>query len=81
LKDPGHKAAWIDYVLLVPMDSFSDAALAEQPVDLAGDFIATCGQNHFHADAYSPGQCYLNVTSIHNKKYRIQLLALFVSFG
>ena len=36
---------YIDYVLPVPVESFSDAVLKSLPIGLADEFVAECAEN------------------------------------
>ncbi|PFX27901.1 Laminin subunit alpha [Stylophora pistillata] len=44
---PEDKGVWIDYVLLVPISSFSPSLLDVKPIDITQDFIQDCGQRSF----------------------------------
>jgi len=44
---PEDKDVWIDYVLLVPISSFSPSLLEVKPIDVTQDFIQDCGQYTF----------------------------------
>nr|XP_058972202.1 laminin subunit alpha-like isoform X2 [Pocillopora verrucosa] len=44
---PEDKGVWIDYVLLVPISSFSPSLLDIKPIDITQDFIQDCGQRSF----------------------------------
>ncbi|XP_072557894.1 laminin subunit alpha-5 isoform X1 [Paramormyrops kingsleyae] len=45
---PIGKTLWLDYVLLVPEESYSSNYLDEEPLDKSYDFISSCGQNSFY---------------------------------
>ncbi|XP_063064918.1 laminin subunit alpha-5 isoform X2 [Engraulis encrasicolus] len=48
---PEGKTLWLDYVLVVPENSYSSSVLDEEPLDKSYDFISNCGQNSFYIDA------------------------------
>jgi len=48
LKNPTKKGIWIDYVLLVPADQYTESLLEEDTLDQTKEFIQKCGQDHFH---------------------------------
>eukprot|EP00079_Xenopus_tropicalis_P036607 XP_017950378.1 PREDICTED: laminin subunit alpha-3 [Xenopus tropicalis] len=55
---PLEKSLILEYVLLVPADSYSHELLQEKPVDKSYDFINICGLNSFYIDPVnSPGFC------------------------
>ncbi|XP_044207309.1 laminin subunit alpha-5 isoform X2 [Thunnus albacares] len=45
---PAGKTLWLDYVLVVPENSYSSSYLNEEPLDKSYDFISNCGQNSFY---------------------------------
>ncbi|XP_022533328.2 laminin subunit alpha-5 isoform X2 [Astyanax mexicanus] len=45
---PDDKTLWLDYVLVVPENSYSSTYLSEEPLDKSYDFISNCGQNSFY---------------------------------
>ncbi|XP_035998362.1 laminin subunit alpha-5 [Fundulus heteroclitus] len=45
---PPGKTLWLDYVLVVPENSFKPSCLNEEPLDKSYDFISNCGQNSFY---------------------------------
>ncbi|XP_031422129.1 laminin subunit alpha-5 isoform X2 [Clupea harengus] len=47
---PEGKTLWLDYVLVVPENSYSSSFLHEEPLDKSYDFISNCGQNSFYID-------------------------------
>jgi len=54
---PGDKEVWIDYVLLVPLSSFSPSLLDINPIDVTQDFIQDCGQHDFYLKESSSKFC------------------------
>ncbi|KAL9980332.1 hypothetical protein ACROYT_G008904 [Oculina patagonica] len=48
---PEDKGVWIDYVLLVPISSFSPSLLEVNPIDVTQDFIQDCG-HEFHSSEF-----------------------------
>eukprot|EP00102_Acyrthosiphon_pisum_P016424 XP_008187385.2 PREDICTED: laminin subunit alpha [Acyrthosiphon pisum] len=57
LKEPNHKSVWLEYVLVVPAQEYSDSITVEQPFDYTGLFIANCGSNHFYINTSTTGFC------------------------
>jgi laminin alpha 3/5 len=55
LQEASHKGVWLDYVLVIPAEQYSENVLAEEPVDNTGMFIKECGHNHFFMDNYTEG--------------------------
>ncbi|XP_030319124.1 laminin subunit alpha-5 isoform X1 [Calypte anna] len=45
---PQGKQLWLDYILVVPEDSYSSQYLQEEPLDKSYDFISSCGINSFY---------------------------------
>lgn len=67
---PEDKSIWIDYVLLVPLASFSPSLLEIKPVDVTQDFIQDCGQFDFYLKDTSSKFCLssaFTITSRFNK--------------
>uniref|UniRef100_A0A8D0HF41 Laminin subunit alpha 5 n=1 Tax=Sphenodon punctatus TaxID=8508 RepID=A0A8D0HF41_SPHPU len=44
---PDNRQLWLDYILVVPEDSYGSDCLLEEPLDKSYDFISTCGINSF----------------------------------
>ncbi|KAJ9580421.1 hypothetical protein L9F63_024397, partial [Diploptera punctata] len=57
LKESSQKGVWLDYVLVIPAERYSENVLAEEPVDHTGTFIKECGQNHFFVNNFTEGFC------------------------
>lgn len=49
---------WLDYVLVIPAEQYTDNILLEEPVDHTGTFIKQCGNNHFYMDTNTEGKIY-----------------------
>ncbi|KAI1233486.1 hypothetical protein IHE44_0004667 [Lamprotornis superbus] len=45
---PEGKQLWLDYILVVPEDSYTSQYLQEEPLDKSYDFISSCGINSFY---------------------------------
>uniref|UniRef100_A0A8C3MQ95 Laminin subunit alpha-5 n=1 Tax=Geospiza parvula TaxID=87175 RepID=A0A8C3MQ95_GEOPR len=45
---PEGKQLWLDYILVVPEDSYTPQYLQEEPLDKSYDFISSCGINSFY---------------------------------
>ncbi|NWI21159.1 LAMA5 protein, partial [Crypturellus soui] len=45
---PEGKQLWLDYILVVPEESYSSQYLQEEPLDKSYDFISSCGINSFY---------------------------------
>ena len=56
LQESSNKGVWIDYVLVIPANQYSENILAEEPVDHTGTFIKECGQNHFFVNNFTEGK-------------------------
>ncbi|XP_072852864.2 laminin subunit alpha-5 isoform X1 [Pogona vitticeps] len=48
IRVPEDRHLWLDYVLVVPEDSYGSSYLSEEPLDKSYDFISTCGVNGFY---------------------------------
>ncbi|XP_072324624.1 laminin subunit alpha-3 isoform X2 [Scyliorhinus torazame] len=48
---PKEKALWVDYILIVPSESYDPDLGNEQPLDKSFDFITACGANSFYIDS------------------------------
>ncbi|XP_059569197.1 laminin subunit alpha-5 isoform X3 [Alligator mississippiensis] len=58
IRVPEDRQLWLDYILVVPEDSYSSQYLQEEPLDKSYDFISTCGVNGFYINpATSPRFC------------------------
>ncbi|XP_067887186.1 laminin subunit alpha-3 isoform X2 [Heterodontus francisci] len=47
---PKEKALWVDYILIVPSESYDPDLGNEKPLDKSFDFITACGGNSFYID-------------------------------
>uniref|UniRef100_A0A8C3NNQ5 Laminin subunit alpha 5 n=1 Tax=Cyanoderma ruficeps TaxID=181631 RepID=A0A8C3NNQ5_9PASS len=45
---PEGKQLWLDYILVVPEDSYTSQYLQEEPLDKSYDFLSSCGINSFY---------------------------------
>nr|XP_033819501.1 laminin subunit alpha-5 isoform X1 [Geotrypetes seraphini] len=50
---PEDRMLWLDYILIIPEDSYSSDSLVEEPVDKSYEFISTCGLNSFYINPLS----------------------------
>lgn len=64
---PEDKGLWIDYVMLVPLSSFSPSLLEIEPIDVNRDFIQDCGQNDFFLKESSSKFCLTSTFTITSK--------------
>ncbi|KAJ8973563.1 hypothetical protein NQ317_009587 [Molorchus minor] len=64
VKQPPTKNIYLDYLLVIPADLYSDRNLEEEVLDRTGEFIETCGKNHFNVDVTQEGFCRDSVFSI-----------------
>ncbi|XP_057219104.1 laminin subunit alpha-5 isoform X1 [Triplophysa rosa] len=48
LRAPDRRTLWLDYVLVVPENTYSSTFLSEELLDKSYDFISNCGQNSFY---------------------------------
>ncbi|CAH2303158.1 laminin subunit alpha-5 isoform X1 [Pelobates cultripes] len=47
---PGGKIIWLEYILVIPEDSYSSSYLVEEPLDKSYNFISQCGANSFQSN-------------------------------
>ncbi|KAK3929045.1 Laminin subunit alpha [Frankliniella fusca] len=69
LKQPTRFGVWIDYILVIPAEQFTDSILEQDDLDQTGVFINQCGQNHFYIDPKTKGFCkeaVFSLTSAYN---------------
>lgn len=64
LKEPNHKSVWLDNLLVIPADQYSTYLLNEENFDQTGEFISTCGSNHFYINESTEGFCKESVFSL-----------------
>uniref|UniRef100_A0A803TYS0 Laminin subunit alpha 5 n=1 Tax=Anolis carolinensis TaxID=28377 RepID=A0A803TYS0_ANOCA len=48
IRVPEDRHFWLDYILVVPEDSYGSSYLSEEPLDKSYDFISNCGVNGFY---------------------------------
>ncbi|XP_074042767.1 laminin subunit alpha [Leptinotarsa decemlineata] len=64
LKQPDNKNVFLDYLLIVPADLYSEQNLIQEDLDRTGEFISLCGSNHFNINTTVEGFCRDSVFSI-----------------
>lgn len=60
---------YLDYILVIPADHYTERYLEEEELDRTGEFISTCGSNHFNIDTSHRGFCrdsVFSITAAHN---------------
>ncbi|XP_036375311.1 laminin subunit alpha-3-like [Megalops cyprinoides] len=57
LRIPPGKTLTLDYILVVPDDSYRPEILKEKPLDKSSDFISQCGGNSFYINSSSSQFC------------------------
>lgn len=50
---------YLDYLLVIPADLYTDRILEEEELDRTGEFVSTCGNNHFNIDTSHEGKTHL----------------------
>ncbi|XP_046389625.1 laminin subunit alpha [Ischnura elegans] len=63
-KEPNHKTVWLDYVIVIPSDQFTENILYEEHLDQTGRFLKQCAKNEFHMDRKTSDFCREAVFSI-----------------
>lgn len=58
------RGVWLDYVLIVPAEQFSDDLLQEELFDQTQEFIRNCGSDHFHIQLNASEFCKESVFSL-----------------
>lgn len=48
IRVPENQHLWLDYILVIPEDSYGSSYLLEEPLDKSYDFISNCGVNGFY---------------------------------
>ncbi|XP_043946347.1 laminin subunit alpha-5 [Protopterus annectens] len=48
IRVPEGKTIWLDYVLVVPAETYNSSCLTEEHLDKSYDFISNCGANSFY---------------------------------
>ncbi|XP_031783644.1 laminin subunit alpha [Nasonia vitripennis] len=64
LKENAGKGVWVDYILVIPADLYSDEYLKKLPFDQTEEFIKKCGSNHFYINKTEEGFCRDSVFSL-----------------
>ncbi|XP_075032849.1 laminin subunit alpha-5 isoform X1 [Mixophyes fleayi] len=57
IRVPDGKIVWLEYVLVIPEDSYSSSYLVEEPLDKSYNFISQCGANSFQSNPSSSKFC------------------------
>ncbi|OCT62438.1 laminin subunit alpha-5 isoform X2 [Xenopus laevis] len=57
IRVPDGKIVWIEYVLVIPEDSYSSSYLVEEPLDKSYNFISQCGANSFQSNPANSKFC------------------------
>ncbi|XP_050541070.1 laminin subunit alpha [Daktulosphaira vitifoliae] len=52
-----HGSVWLEYVLVVPAQEYTEYIIKEQPFDYTGLFISKCGTNNFYMNSSTTGFC------------------------
>ncbi|XP_060535680.1 laminin subunit alpha [Cylas formicarius] len=68
-KQSGNKNVYLDYIIVIPVDLYTERNLEEEDLDRTGEFISTCGSNHFNIDTSHKGFCrdsVFSITAAHN---------------
>ncbi|KAL1517260.1 hypothetical protein ABEB36_001047 [Hypothenemus hampei] len=68
-KQPEGKNVYLDYLLVIPADLYHQRHLEEEELDRTGEFISSCGSNHFYIDTSREGFCrdsVFSITAAHN---------------
>ncbi|XP_011495348.1 PREDICTED: laminin subunit alpha [Ceratosolen solmsi marchali] len=64
LKENSGRGIWLDYILVIPVDLYSDNYLKKLQFDQTKEFIKKCGNNHFHINRTEEGFCRDSVFSL-----------------
>jgi laminin, alpha 3/5 len=56
-RTPANKSMWVDYICAVPSNDFTPDVIEESSIDLAAEFIASCGKSNLQMDASSSEFC------------------------
>ncbi|XP_068120602.1 laminin subunit alpha-5 [Hyperolius riggenbachi] len=54
---PDGKIVWLEYILVIPEDSYSSSYLVEEPLDKSYNFISQCSSNSFQSSSASSKFC------------------------
>ncbi|XP_054277134.1 laminin subunit alpha [Macrosteles quadrilineatus] len=69
LKSPPFKKVWLDYVLILPLDTNVERVMPEEALDQTAEFISQCGKDSYYIDQHSRGFCrdaVFSITSAYN---------------
>ncbi|XP_053101455.1 laminin subunit alpha-5 isoform X2 [Hemicordylus capensis] len=65
IRVPENQHLWLDYILVVPEDSYGSSYLLEEPLDKSYDFISNCGINSFYINPVTSSKfCHDSAISI-----------------
>ncbi|KAL7292410.1 hypothetical protein TKK_0013999 [Trichogramma kaykai] len=64
LKDNSDRGIYLDYILVIPADLYSDEYLRKKQFDQTKEFIKRCGNNNFHINTTEEGFCRDSVFSL-----------------
>ena len=56
MQEPGDREVWVDYLLVIPAQQFTEGLLERLPRDNTAEFITRCGDNHFLLSPNSTGE-------------------------
>lgn len=59
-----NKQVWVDFVLLIPTEQYSEELIIEEPYDQTKEFIKNCGQDHFNIPLNASDFCRKAVFSL-----------------
>ncbi|KAG8447132.1 hypothetical protein GDO86_014548 [Hymenochirus boettgeri] len=57
IRVPDGRIIWVEYVLVIPEDSYSSSYLVEEPLDKSYNFISQCGANSFQSNPATSKFC------------------------
>ncbi|KAG8566984.1 hypothetical protein GDO81_013453 [Engystomops pustulosus] len=57
IRVPDGKIIWLEYILVIPEDSYSSSYLVEEPLDKSYNFISQCGVNSFQSNPATSKFC------------------------
>lgn len=58
------KGVWLDYILLVPIEYYTERLLVEEEFDQTNEFLKECGQDHFNIQLNASDFCKSSVFSL-----------------
>ncbi|CAG9860176.1 unnamed protein product [Phyllotreta striolata] len=66
---PEDRDVYLEYLLVVPEDLYDERSLQPGDLDRTGEFVSTCGRNHFNIDTTAEGFCKkaaFSISAAHN---------------